>query len=121
MSDELVKRLRDNASNLQCAGFVEAPEVMRQAVTALSAARAEIEKMRAERDGAYERCARHFEGIAKIHAQQATWMGPERQRYEGPRIPGVEMSPMNGPAISYDREMAHAAACRALRAQDGGR
>ena len=68
---------------------------------------------------AIEQCARHFEGIAKIHAPQATWIGPERQYYKGPRIPGVEMSSMNGEAISYDREMAHAAAIRALkRTQD---
>lgn len=62
-----------------------------------------------------ERAARLFDERAKVHARHALWMGPQRQRYEGARVAGIEMSPMNGPAISYDREMANAEAIRALK------
>lgn len=51
---------------------------------------------------------------ASLHTKDAIWMGPQRQRYEGARIPGVEMSPMNGPAIAHDGALSRAAAIRAL-------
>lgn len=49
-----------------------------------------------------EAAAKIFDEIAVGHGSMARWMGPERQYYTGVRIPGLEMRPMNGPAISHD-------------------
>ena len=70
-------------------------------------------------DAMKERAARYHIERAQVHARDATWIGPNRERYEGARVEGVEMSPMNGPAIAYDREMADAAAIRALEPEEG--
>ena len=58
-----------------------------------------------------------FDKRAEIHAANAVWMGPQRQRYEGARRDGVEMSPMNGPALSHDKALSDAAEIRALGAE----
>lgn len=58
-----------------------------------------------------------FDKKAEVHAAQAVWMGPKRQRYEGARRNGVEMSPMNGPALAHDNAVNTAAEIRALAEQ----
>ena len=73
-----------------------------------------VKALAAASDAMKERAARYHIERAQVHARDATWIGPNRERYEGARVEGVEMSPMNGPAIAYDREMADAAAIRAL-------
>ena len=83
------------------AGFRNIGEAIARALAAVS-------------DEMKERAARYHIERAQVHARDATWIGPNRERYEGARVEGVEMSPMNGPAIAYDREMADAAAIRAL-------
>jgi hypothetical protein len=68
-----------------------------------------------QRNQALDEAADIFVKKMEIHARQALWMGPQRQRYEGARISGVEMSPMNGPAISFDGALQHFLEIRALR------
>lgn len=68
-----------------------------------------------QRNQALDEAAAIFLNKMETHAAQALWMGPQRQRYEGARLAGVEMSPMNGPAISYDVARQYFLEIRALR------
>jgi hypothetical protein len=79
--------------------------------------------LRAARTRGIEEAAQFHERRAELHGRDAKWMGPDPQYLQGARIPGAAMSPMNGPAMSHDHEIAAAAAIRALVKADlpGGR
>ena len=79
-----------------------------------AAARALAEQDTAARRAGLELAAKWHEARAAIHARDAIWIGPNRERYEGARLAGVKMSPINGPAFAYDRETADATTIRAL-------
>lgn len=66
-------------------------------------------------NAAIEQAAALFDEKAALHSRGALWIGPERQRYEGPRVGGVQMTAMNGPAISHDEALFNAAAIRGLK------